>query len=315
MSGLQPIAPAYSATSYEELADALIGVSTYSEEHTTSNPVELNLDQKVRSVLSGEFPVDSLPIFPATANALIPRLNDPQLNLERIYPFLVQDPAISAEIIRFANDGILGQSSKTITNLDQAMVAMDREALHSLLLKVLLRPSIPIKTIYYNLIGKPLWEHARDCSHACRRLAYDHQVAEPDAALLGLIHDIGKLVIFKLLCSALKTSGTRSSPRAATVAQLVRQYGLRLSAFVAERWNFPQVSVTALHEQEDKCDPDHMTALGRTLYYGHLIAEANLVLQKHMYQGPVIERALQKFGLSLNRVYDIFPATPRLAYR
>jgi HD-like signal output (HDOD) protein len=317
MPGLKSIGAARTTINYEELADAIIGIAAGAGTDVDFKPnsLELNLEEKLCTVLSGEYPLDGLPIFPATANALIPRLNDAQLSKERIHPFLVQDPTIAAEIIRFANDSFLRPSVTPVSNVEQAVHGMELESLRSLLLKVLLRPSIPIKPIYFNLLGKPLWEHARDCSDACRKLAYEHQVTEADAALVGLVHDLGKLVIFKLLCSTFRINAVRISVRAPIVARIVQQYGLRLSRFVAEQWHFSPACVTALHEQEHEPDPTQMTALGRNLYFGHLVAEANLVLQKHMFQVPVIETALQQFGLSLNRVYDIFPATPRLAYR
>jgi len=136
-----------------------------------------------------------------------------------------------------------------------------------------------------------------------------------DAAFIGLTHDVGKLVIFKLLCVAFRATGSSVSPRAAVVAQIVRQYAFKLSRFVAEYWHFPQVYVQALEDQASASAAGEMSSLGRTLYYGNLLAEAYAVLQKYRYSGPDLEQALQQLGMSLSRVYDIFPAAPRLAYR
>jgi len=73
----------------------------------TLNRLEISLQQKVKAVIDGEYPLDSLPIFPTTASALLPRLNDSEVSLERIEPMVAQDPALAAEIIKLANDGCL----------------------------------------------------------------------------------------------------------------------------------------------------------------------------------------------------------------
>ncbi len=308
---------ARTATNYEELAEAVNGLFTESDSEADQalNRVEHYLQQKVRSVLDGEYPLDSLPLMPATVSALLPKLNEAPFTVDRVYPFAMQDPAVAAEIIRFANEGSRKGSAKPISNPNQALEELAPDTLRSVLTKVMLRPTIPIKPIFVQLIGKPLWDHARDCAQACAELAYENQVDANDAAFIGLTHDVGKLVIFKLLCVAFRATGSSVSPRAAVVNQIVRQYAFKLSRFVAEYWNFPQVYVQALEDQASASAADEMSSLGRTLYYGNLLAEAYAVLQKYRYSGPDLEQALQQLGMSLSRVYDIFPATPRLAYR
>lgn len=305
------------ATNYEELAEAVSGLFTESDSETDQvlNRVELYLQQKVRSVLDGEYPLDSLPLMPVTVSVLLPKLNETPFIADRVYPVAMQDPAVAAEIIRFANEGSSKGPAKPISNLNQALEALAPDTLRSVLTKVLLRPTIPIKPIFVQLIGKPLWDHARDCGQACAELAYENQVDANDAAFIGLTHDLGKLVIFKLLCVAFRTTGSFDSPRAAVVAQIVREYAFKLSRLVAEYWNFPQVVVQALEDQAPTRAAGEMSSLGRTLYYGNLLAEAHAVLQKYRYSGPDLEQALRQLGMSLARVYDIFPAAPRLAYR
>ncbi|MGH8510574.1 MAG: hypothetical protein ACREU8_04115, partial [Gammaproteobacteria bacterium] len=105
MTGSTAKITARTATNYEELAEAVNGLFTESDCDTDQilNCVEHYLQQKVRSVLDGEYPLDSLPLMPATVSALLPKLNEAPFTVDRVYPFAMQDPAVAAEIIRFAN--------------------------------------------------------------------------------------------------------------------------------------------------------------------------------------------------------------------
>jgi hypothetical protein len=66
------------ASNYDLLADALNGLYMGGDDNDdmTLNRLEISLQQKVKAVIDGEYPLDSLPIFPTTASALMPRLND-----------------------------------------------------------------------------------------------------------------------------------------------------------------------------------------------------------------------------------------------
>jgi hypothetical protein len=97
------------ASNYDLLADALNGLYIDGDDSNdiTLNRLEISLQQKVKAVIDGEYPLDSLPIFPTTASALLPRLYDSEVSLERIEPMVAQDPALAAEVIKLANDGFL----------------------------------------------------------------------------------------------------------------------------------------------------------------------------------------------------------------
>ncbi|MGQ0591105.1 MAG: HDOD domain-containing protein [Gammaproteobacteria bacterium] len=304
------------ASNYDLLADALNGLYIDGDDgdDMTLNRLEISLQQKVKAVIDGEYPLDSLPIFPTTASALLPRLNDSEVSLERIEPMVAQDPALAAEVIKLVNDGFLKRSLKPVTSLEQALGVLEIEQLRTILLKALLRPSIPIKPIFYNLVGRPLWDHARDCATACKTLARNHQIGADDGYLLGLVHDAGKLVIFKLLCSAFRATSATVSPRAGIVARMVQRYANELSHCLAQHWNFPASFLDAIEEQGSAA-PARMSPLGRTLFQGNLVAEAYVVMQKHRFSRSTLDEALRRFDLSLDLVYSIFPAAPRPAAR
>lgn len=304
------------ASNYDLLADALNGLYMDGDDNDdmTLNRLEISLQQKVKAVIDGEYPLDSLPIFPTTASALMPRLNDSEVSLERIEPMIAQDPALAAEIIKLANDGSLKGSLKPVTSLVQGLGVLEIERLRTILLKALLRPSIPIKPIFYHLVGRPLWDHARDCATACKTLAPNHLTDADDGYLLGLIHDAGKLMIFKLLCSAFRATSATVSPRAGIVARMVHRYANELSHCLAQHWNFPASFLDAIEEQ-GAIAPARMSPLGRTLFQGNLVAEAYVVMQKHRFSRSTLDEALRRFDLSLELVYSIFPAAPRPAAR
>ncbi|MGH8583691.1 MAG: HDOD domain-containing protein [Gammaproteobacteria bacterium] len=300
-------------TNYEQLAEAMAGL--WSEPETcgdmTMNRMELQVQNKILSILAGEYPLDGLPVYPTSAATLQSRLNDPTVTADRLYATIIQEPAVALEVIAHVNQGVAPSSRFAVSNLDQALDGANTETLRAHLLALLQRPVMPIKPVYYSLMGRTLWDHARECAWACARLAHEHQVNEADAEFLGLTHDVGKLVIFKLVCTAFRATGASISPRPATLQRLVQRYTNPLSQSVLQSCHAHHSMLEALKDQERTIDPAKMTPLGRNLFLGNILSEALAVMQRQHYPRNTVDRALRQLNLSLERVYEVFPAAPR----
>lgn len=299
--------------SYERLADAFGGVLFETDEAVGQelSRLEGQLQQQVLNLLAGKLPLSSLPILPTTSNALLARVNSADVVVEQLQTYINEDPSIAIDVMKLANNTYRRKAPKPFINIHEAVLSLELNELKSMLLTVLMQPTIQIKPIYFKLFGRQLWEHARDCAQACAQLSAEHHVDYFDAHLMGLVHDVGKIVMFKLLCGAFRSTGSAVSPGADVLGNLLKEYANKLSQLVLRNWSFPQVYLDALKDQERSGDPKHMSPLGRTLYFGNLLAEAHLILQRHRFPRESMEKVLEQFGLSLALVYAVFPSAPR----
>jgi HD-like signal output (HDOD) protein len=304
-----------SQASYEKLADAFNGllVDSLSDAPPELNRLEAYLHQQVVGVMDGHAPVDTLPIMPATANALLSRISDTTLDPSDLLAYLYEDPSIAAEVIKLANSGYLRRTLMPVNNLHLAVQALDPQDLKAMLSAVVLRPAIQIKPIHFRLVGKPLWQHCRNSAQACASVAQTENVDRATAYLMGLVHDIGKIVMFKLLCASYRATGSIMSPRPEILAELVRRYASGLTQVVLKHWHFAEMYSVAVADQS--LSTEAMTPLGRVLRMGSLLAEALLILQKESFSRATMEEVMDRFGIPLAQVYAVFPFAPRAQVR
>lgn len=302
-----------SLASYEKLALAFQGALEEDDLalEPDSNRLEVYIEQQISQLLDGQTRLVTLPILPATATVLRARIDEALTGPDELIPYLKEDPSVAAEIIRAANSGYLRRRMLPLENLEQAFQSIAADDLKALLISVVSRPTLEIKPVHFKLIGKPLWQHCRACALACASLAAQENVDPATAQLLGLIHEIGKIAIFKTLCAGFRATGSAMSPRPGKLAELVARHGQALGLLVLKDWYFPEAFSTALREQCAGTPAAAMSPLGRVLHFGKVLADAHLILQVRDVSEAMLEEVLEGFGLTLDRVYSIFPYTPR----
>jgi HD-like signal output (HDOD) protein len=270
------------------------------------NQMELYVRERVLDYLRNGFELDSLPKLPATAASLLVKLNDPEIDADELIGLIDQDPSLSAELLKLANSAYFRRSSNEITNFRQAIVTIGFNGLKSMVSNILLKPVVSIKPIYFKMFGQQLWDHSQHCAFACSRLATGQSSDTYNAYLLGLIHDVGKIVIFQLLVDAFRSIDPDEKPRPHVFVKLITGVSRPLSVLVASSWELPSLYTNALRDHARKLPAATLPALSRTLFYGNLLSEAYLLLRRRRFDDETMDRYLQSFGTNVDLIHDIF---------
>ena len=140
-----------------------------------------------------------LPVFNEVALKLQDALGDADITIDDIEALIMEDPALSGQILKVANSAFykgLGE----ITTIKQAVLRLGSEQVASLALvatqKQTYLSSDPVIKAYMD----DLWVHSFASAVGCRWIAENSGYASDAnvAFLSGLLHDIGKLVIIKV---------------------------------------------------------------------------------------------------------------------
>ncbi len=99
---------------------------------------------------------------------------------------------------------------------------------------VLMKALMPDKPIYFKTFGKQIWTHSLQCAHLSQSLALHYKQNEFDAHFAGLIHDVGKIIIFESLCNALGKVLTGELPGSIAFKKLMSEMSLDMSYFIAK---------------------------------------------------------------------------------
>ncbi|MBL8174139.1 MAG: HDOD domain-containing protein [Bryobacterales bacterium] len=142
--------------------------------------------EDIRSIVS------KLPVFPAIALKAIKIAQNPMASVAMIEDTVGADPVLAGEVIRAANSPLYSPALK-IQSIRQAALFMGLPDCCRLLAAAALRP------MFQSPLVRPLWNHSMEVARLAEALARDSAKAAPDEAFLcGLIHDVGRLALWKL---------------------------------------------------------------------------------------------------------------------
>ncbi len=158
-----------------------------SQKQATNNTGE----QKV----SLEDAVDGLPPMPHLASKMLQILSDPDSTVEDLAGVIEQDPAIMATLIKVSNSALY-RTGEEISTLNNAVTRLGFKTIRSLVLTATTHSLFPKNNAKLEVMSQALWQHAKECGLASRRIAAFVGYHDPEEAFVaGLLHDIGKLAI------------------------------------------------------------------------------------------------------------------------
>lgn len=224
-----------------------------------------------------------LPVFNPVALELQSVL-DSELDMKAMEQLILKDPALASEILRVANSAFFSGLAK-LDSIHQALVRLGISQVFNIVMVASQRQAFSAKDDFLNGLMAELWRHATASAGGCRWLSIKsghRQLAEP-AFLAGLLHDLGSLVILKVLDEILQQPDAPQITEAVIVElidTLHTQYGHK----VMQSWQLPErYSEIARDHHLDGCD------------------DKNALLQ----MVRLVDAACRKLGIGLAREPDL----------
>ncbi len=166
----------------------------------------LSLVEKIREQVASD--QLQLPVFHHVALRLQHLLAKEDFNINQVAALIMEDQALVSQVLRMANSAFFAGLSKVATIRD-AIIRLGARQVADLVMLVTqqhaYRSDHPLIGPYIHM----LWKHALGCALGSKWLASRTGFKEltHEALLAGLLHDIGKLFLLKVV-EDLHTSGT-----------------------------------------------------------------------------------------------------------
>lgn len=177
----------------------------------------------------------ALPTISHVAQRALLMLRDDEVDFHAIAELIGRDAALAGEIIRLAGAAAQG-SSAPIRTIDAACVRLGQRALRGAILASTLRAAARLCTNGPQRgLGEELWRRSMACGFLARWLAPRVGLEADEAFVIGLLHDVGSLVV---LAGASDDADATPLPRP-VFEQLERDYHEPLGRRVAEHWELP----------------------------------------------------------------------------
>lgn len=255
------------------------------------------MDSTTANPWQSPFPDQDLPVLSTVAAKAIALLQSEEPSARELEAIISLDPALATRILRLANSPVFGGQVKA-TSIGQALVRLGMDTVRQTILSAAMAETVDRSDPQ----AQTLWEHAVAVGFLAQWLSERLQIGRPgDLFLCGLLHDVGKLVIYRRLPEAYgrliqeaQRLGVRFYQHERTT---IKWYAHdTLGAAVAAKWHMNEMTIEAIRLHHDiEQETEATQVLPPELA---LVSAANLLAN---YLG---------FGNEASAVIDLFDSRP-----
>jgi HD-like signal output (HDOD) protein len=189
--------------------------------------------------------IDKLPVLPSLYYRVIDMIQQ-EANISDIAKIIEREPGWVARILKVINSAFYGIS---VSSVHQAVTFLGMVIVKDIILSSDLFESVKGQGCGEMHVDF-LWEHSNACNkilHSLHQAVHNRSIPE-EFALLGVLHDIGKLLILKHFPDKLDSIVHRqelytSRARAESERVVLGTSHAELGAFLLDWWNLPQALV------------------------------------------------------------------------
>ncbi|MCL2789366.1 MAG: HDOD domain-containing protein [Desulfobulbus sp.] len=151
----------------------------------------------------------ALPIFDPIAMRLQQELLKKDPSLQAIEKLICADQSLSSQLLKIANSSVY-RGLIDITTVRSALIRLGISEVFRIVMINVSQKSFSDRDRRTDAIMKKLWQHAMGCAFAAGMLSnsLDFGIFQQEAFFAGLLHDIGKLLVLKVVADKKQTNKT-----------------------------------------------------------------------------------------------------------
>jgi putative nucleotidyltransferase with HDIG domain len=152
--------------------------------------------------------VKNLPPISQAALQLVNLLDQPAVSNDDVVQVLKYDNVLTAKLLRACNSPYFGLE-EPISSVDQAVLILGHQQILHIVLTLAFGGAMTVPLTGYAVEANELWRHSLTTATAAEFLVtngLDVNVDSPVAFTVGLLHDIGKLVLSQVLTPEYQTN-------------------------------------------------------------------------------------------------------------
>jgi len=191
----------------------------------------------------------SLPTLPHILLRTIELCSRPDKGLKEIAGLISQDPALSERVLRLVNSAYFGLKQK-ISTIAEGLLLLGQDAVKNIAISSSVYQVFQGPPARHGLNLKNFWWHSLRCAVTARLLAVKTAYPSADEAFLaGLLHDIGKILLW--------SSFRKEYSAAGTLPAVERHLGLthaEAGAWLVGRWELASFLADAVRYHHERAD-------------------------------------------------------------
>jgi HD-like signal output (HDOD) protein len=182
-----------------------------------------------------------LPAFNATALRIQREVAKEEPDSRLIEKLIVSDQSLTGEVLRVSNSSFYKGLTQVATVRD-AIIRMGNIEVSNIVSMVALQHNFRSKNQNIHKIMEKLWRHSVGCAIGANWLARQtgFQALAHETFIAGLLHDVGKLYVLKVLDDMKATGEVKNLPSDKVIDELMQQLHTDQGYAIMTHWNLPE---------------------------------------------------------------------------
>ncbi len=207
----------------------------------------------------------SIPVFDKSAAQAQDMLTRGEFDLCALEELVSSDPALTSGLLRAANSSFFGGLDK-IVRVRDAIARLGTRNVSHVIVMVAQKEQYRLQDPKLAVMAGQLWRHAVACAAGSRWLATRLHMpeVEREAMLAGLLHDVGKLFLLRVVDDLIQTRQLRD-PSPQLLHELLGRMHCQQGEALLSAWNVPDPyrSIVRRHHDADFCEDDMLLLVVR----------------------------------------------------
>ncbi len=261
----------------QEFYDFLFGQSPATTKH---DELSYYVAEKVEAVLrKPDTILEVMPVLPASLSKVIEQLSDNNFDTQELLKLIQQEPSIAAKVIELANSCFYNHINKEVTDIKAAFMLLGSNGLIEGVINGFVSKLNPQSKIYFKQYGNKIWQHSLSTGVIAKALIkaspYKNEAAQ--GYLIGLICNLGDMIIYQLLMEAFAFVHPDCQPNSYAFKELMQKKSKKLTYHIAKNWQFPQSILDALALQVKFTECSMLSAVFSKRPMACFVYEANII--------------------------------------
>ncbi len=178
----------------------------------------------------------AVPTLPKLFERVVRALEDPAVDFDHVAELIEVDQALTSHILRTANSAFYANQG-SVSRVREALLALGSVVTRSVVLSASVFDPRAVRL-------RGFFEHSVGCAAAASALARVTELGNPEElAAAGLLHDLGKVVLYKELPDVFEHIVARATTEERSFRSLEHELlgtdHSEIAGWIMERWRFP----------------------------------------------------------------------------
>ena len=183
-----------------------------------------------------------LPVFDKIALRIQQEVAKNDIDISLIERLICNDPSLTSQVLKTANSTFYKGLTKVSTVLN-AIIRLGAEEVANIVTLVTQQKNFYSKDPFCRGIIKELWRHSAACAVGAQWIAKESQSQNlsHEAFTAGLLHDIGKLFLIKVVEEINLSKKTNIKPSKELLNEVMDNFHAEHGYSLLQNWNLPEI--------------------------------------------------------------------------